>query len=103
MSIDPILLQGIRNIKPQFPGARFFVFGSRARGEPREDSDLDIYVVFQEFEENPFEVLYRVRRALHGELNIALDVLVSDEKRFAEDSAVPWTIESTVVAEGIAV
>jgi len=40
--MDESLLKGIRNVKPQFPGARFFVFGSRARGEHREESTLEL-------------------------------------------------------------
>jgi predicted nucleotidyltransferase len=101
--VNPNLLRGIRNVKPQFPDARFIVFGSRSRGDAREDSDLDIYVIFPELNEDPFEILYRVRRALHAELDIPLDVLISDEKRFAEDSLMPWAIENTVRVEGLAV
>lgn len=36
--IDERIREGIERVKPQFPGARFFVFGSRARGEARWDS-----------------------------------------------------------------
>jgi hypothetical protein len=32
-NVNSYLFRGIRNVKPQFPDARFIVFGSRSRGD----------------------------------------------------------------------
>ena len=97
------ILSGIRKVKEQFPLATFYVFGSRARGDARPDSDLDVYVVVPELLEDPFELLYRLRRSLHAEIDLPLDVLLCDEARFRGRSGINWTMEHTVAREGVAV
>ncbi len=101
--MDERILHCIRNVKKQFPNARFIVFGSHARGEALKDSDLDLYVVFPEILEDPFEIIHRIRRAIHEEINLPLDVLVADEKRFEERAALLWTLERITMTDGIVV
>jgi len=98
------ILTAIRQVKPAFPGARFILFGSRARGDVvRPDSDLDVYVVFPEAVTDPFEMIYQIRTALHAKLDLALDVLVADRARFEQRAMVSSTLEHTVRLEGLTV
>ncbi len=99
------ILAAIRRVKPQFPGARFILFGSRARAVEavRPDSDLDVYVVFPELIADPFELIYQIRTALHAQLDLALDVLVADRARFERRAAAGPTLEHTVQLEGVTV
>ena len=101
--MDDSIRSGINRIKPLFPGARFIVFGSRARGTARDDSDLDLYAVFPAILEDPFDVIHEIRKALHRELDLALDVVVADDEKFRESATHPWSLESVVAAEGITV
>ena len=101
--LDETILAGIRKVKPLFPGATFYVFGSRARGDARPDSDLDVYVVFREGKENFWDLYVQISKALHNELDYAFDILVSDERRFKDRDRLKWSIEHTVGTEGIVV
>src|SRR2546428_5682565 len=64
------------------PGATVIVFGSCARGETTEDSDLDVLVVEPEVTDQ-WEEMVRLRRAMRP-LRLAADVLVRSEEHTSE-------------------
>jgi predicted nucleotidyltransferase len=61
---------------------KIILFGSYARGEAREDSDLDFLVVEEEVESRRNEMV-RLRRVL-SPLRIPVDILVTTERIFRE-------------------
>ena len=72
------------------PGATVILFGSYARGDFTEESDVDFLVV----EQNPpvyREEAVRLRAALRP-LRIPVDVLVTDEDTFATRADTPGTV-----------
>jgi len=62
--------------------SKVILFGSYARGEATEDSDLDLMVVEPEVA-NRAKEMARLRRAV-GKFNIGVDVLVYSEAEFEE-------------------
>ncbi|NWG30604.1 MAG: nucleotidyltransferase domain-containing protein [Rhodocyclaceae bacterium] len=60
--------------------ARVIVFGSYARGDARDDSDLDLIVVEKEVADHTREYL-RLRDAI-GNLGIGVDLLLYPEAEF---------------------
>ena len=68
---------------------RIILFGSHARGEAQENSDIDLLVVMQEVASRRDEIL-RIRAALVP-LGISVDVLVASDADYAKWSEAPST------------
>ena len=60
--------------------ARIIVFGSYARGDANEDSDLDLLVVEQQIADHTCEYL-RLREAV-GSVGVGVDLLLLSEPEF---------------------
>lgn len=80
------------------PGATVIVFGSCARGESNENSDLDVLVVEPEVTDL-WEEMVRLRDALDP-LSIPADVLVVSQKTFDYWADTPNTILYEVARGG---
>lgn len=70
-----------------------FLFGSRATGTHRPDSDYDILIVVKEAKLSRWDNMARARELLF-DLDISADVFVYSEKEFEE-----WKNELNSVAE----
>jgi len=93
LSSDP-LLTGIRNkLTATFHPNRMFLFGSRASGSNRSDSDYDILLVVKENSVSRWDNMQKAREALF-DLDISADVFVYSEKEFDE-----WKNELNSIAE----
>jgi predicted nucleotidyltransferase len=82
---------------------RVILFGSYARGEANEDSDLDLMVVEKDLADVGEEMV-RLRSAV-GCIGIGVDVLVYSEKEFAKrrewcSSPVYWAVREGKVLYG---
>ncbi len=80
------------------PGSRVIVFGSQARGDAREDSDLDLLVIEPEVR-NRFDEMARLG-ALLGRQLIPADVVVMSDEAFEQERAQPNTLAWRAVHEG---
>lgn len=80
------------------PGSTVIVFGSCARGDADEDSDLDVLVVEPEVTSRLDEMV-RLRDVLRP-LGIPADVLVVSKKTFEDWADTPNTIVYEAAQEG---
>lgn len=78
--------------------AKVILFGSYARGEATEGSDLDFLVIEREVEDRTAESV-RLRRALRG-LGAPVDVIVVDEALAQRRAKVRGTIVDRALREG---
>jgi uncharacterized protein len=78
--------------------ARVVLFGSRARGDAREDSDLD-FLVIEEHLDSKLSEMVRLRDALPP-LAVPVDVVVVSEEEVARRSPVPSTLVHRALRAG---
>lgn len=79
---------------------RIYLFGSFAYGNPREDSDFDIYIVLSDESERPLKAVQKVNMALARMDIRSVDILADTSSRFYEKSKSP-TLERTIVKKGV--
>jgi len=90
--------QAVELLRQAAPGSTIIVFGSCARGEITEDSDLDVLVV-EPTVTSRHEEMVRLRKVLRP-LGIPADVLVASKDTFDYWSDTPNTIYYEVAREG---
>lgn len=78
--------------------ARVILFGSYARGDADEGSDLDLLVIEDEVQDKVAEYV-RLHRAI-GPIGVGVDVVVFSRDEFARRSQVRGTLPYWAVKEG---
>ncbi len=79
---------------------QIILFGSRAWGHPREDSDYDLFVVVPEGGIDALHLAVKAHECL-SDLGISKDVLVSTRERFDRFSRVPASLEAKIRSRGL--
>jgi uncharacterized protein len=97
--IDKKLEEIVGVLKSEFMPVRLFLFGSRASGKARPDSDYDFVLVVPENTKARWENMEKARHLLHEKCNISADVFVYSQKEFDgwqnEFSSIPETAKNT--------
>lgn len=81
--------------------AKVVLFGSGARGDATEHSDLDFLVIEQEVDDGIAEAV-RLRREL-GDIGVPVDIVVIDETLAARRAKVPGSMVHHALHEGFVV
>lgn len=93
-------LEGTRDIRAS--GARFVLFGSRARHDWRPDSDYDILVVLPRRDRELKSRLYDAVVDELSETGRLISLKVFDQATYDRLSAIPTPFMANVMKEGIA-
>jgi predicted nucleotidyltransferase len=89
----------VRRLTSAIQPQKIILFGSRAQGAARLDSDIDLLVIVDSDQPR-----YRRASALYGLLSdivVPMDILVYTPQEVAEWSAVPQAFVTTAVREGV--
>jgi uncharacterized protein len=76
-----------------------YLFGSYAWGEPTEDSDIDLYILFKKSTDINFDLKKRGNRQLAG-IGFAVDFLLNYQVDFNKRAKHPSTLERKIKTEG---
>lgn len=97
---DPILNEIVSRLSKEFHPSKMYLFGSRANGTARPDSDYDLVLVVKEITSGRFERMKRARRALEG-LDVIADVFVYTQSEFDDWKDELSSIPETAFHEGL--
>ena len=97
-SVDEIVEEMTRRIVARFDPLQVILFGSRARGDAHEDSDVDLLVVFPHVE-NSRTMAVAIRSELRG-LGVAKDIVVTTPHEIATYSKLIGTVLEPALREG---
>jgi uncharacterized protein len=95
---EKTIAEAVELLRSAAPGATIIVFGSCARGEIDENSDLDVLVV-EPVVIDQWEEMVRLRRAMRP-VRLAADVIVVSQKTFDKWADTPNTILYEAAHEG---
>jgi predicted nucleotidyltransferase len=99
ITTEDILPQIVRRLVEEFDPEEIILFGSRAWGQPRPDSDYDLLIIVSDAHEQP------TRRATRGYLRlrgvpVPADLVVSTRAEFDRYRRVPASLEATILERG---
>jgi predicted nucleotidyltransferase len=98
MNDEALIEEAGRRLADAAPGARVILFGSRARGEGRSDSDLDLLVIEPDLKSRRAEFV-RLRQAL-GDLGVPVDLIVVPASHVDEWGHFEGTMLNDALREG---
>ncbi len=98
---EDVLVEIVQRLVTEFNPEQIMLFGSRAWGQPRPDSDYDLFVIVNESESEtlPLKSAVRAHACLRG-LGISKDVIVCTRQRFDRFSRVPASLEAKIRNQG---
>jgi predicted nucleotidyltransferase len=98
MTEEALIEEAGRRLSAAAPDADVILFGSRARGESRPGSDLDLLVIEPEFNRRG-EEYGRLRKELRG-LDVAIDLVIYRKDEAEKWSNVPGSFLHRALGEG---
>lgn len=96
---EDVLSEIVRRLVAEFDPEEIILFGSRAWGEPRPDSDYDLFVIVSASQERPIQRMRRASQCL-GEIDASTDVLVKTQGEVDRFRAVYASLEAEVLERG---
>jgi uncharacterized protein len=99
MNPEDLIGEVTRRLAAAAPDAKVVLFGSRARGDERPNSDLDLLVIKDGDIDNPRAEAARLRRELRG-LGVGLDLLVISSTYVEEWGHLKGSLVNTALSEG---
>ena len=99
-TMEPHLLEEMkRRVIEEIRPSKIYLFGSHAWGHPREDSDVDIFLVVPRLDHSRSELLTRAYRCIR-ELRMPAEFVVKTEEEMTRFASVPASLIHKVLKRG---
>jgi predicted nucleotidyltransferase len=95
---EALIEEAERRLRAAAPDADLILFGSRARGGSRADSDLDLLIIEPDFDRRG-EEYGRLRKELRG-LGVAVDLVIYRRREADQRRDVPGSFLHRILGEG---
>jgi predicted nucleotidyltransferase len=89
-------------VHQRFPGARIWVFGSRARGTASWDSDFDTCIVLDRVDKEILRWIRDIAWEIGFENGLVITTVVLDSEQFERGPMSESTLVGNILQEGIA-
>jgi predicted nucleotidyltransferase len=99
ISADEMLQTATDRLVAEFRPEEIYLFGSRAWGVPRSDSDVDLMVIVEHSDERPIRRDQRAQKCL-GRLELSADVLVRTRREVERVRNVEGSLTGDVLRNG---
>ena len=96
---DPLVERVVRRIARSVKPERVILFGSRASGQPRQDSDIDLVVVYSG-SKTKREVQVGIHK-LFANPDFSMDVFVLTPEELESQRSIPNTLAREVSERGV--
>jgi uncharacterized protein len=91
----------VRAVSAAVKPKKIILFGSKARGDDRPDSDTDLCVIVDKIEGSFFRASADIHRRLFEVAPDAYDVILFEEGRYEDRRTFRSTFEHTISQEGV--
>ena len=98
-SAEDLLQTATERLVTEFQPEEIYLFGSRAWGVPRRDSDVDLMVIIPHSDERPIRRDQRAQKCL-GRLDLSADVLVRTRREVERVRNIEGTLTAEVLRNG---
>ncbi|MBN2488709.1 MAG: nucleotidyltransferase domain-containing protein [Methanosarcinaceae archaeon] len=99
MITNSTIKEAVKRLKEAASPAKIILFGSYARGEAHEDSDLDFLVIEYSVADPRYEMV-RLRDVLRP-MRLPVDIIVTSVDKIRDWGSLPGTILYEAIEEGI--
>ncbi len=89
------------SIAVKFSTNKIFLFGSYAYGKPQPGSDLDFCILTDLGNKRKIKLIRDIRKEISLNFQIAIDILLYDNKEFNERAIHQNTLEYKILKQGI--
>lgn len=93
----------IQTIRESVPLQKIYLFGSFARGNPHDSSDLDLCILTDELKGRKIDTIRKIRRSLVKDVSMPIDLLIYTSNEFNERAKLSSTFEHQILKEGVLV
>ena len=97
-----VLTELTARIRERFPGARVWVYGSRARGTAAWDSDFDVCIVLQQVDQEIDRWIRDMAWEVGFENDRVITTVVMDQEEFEHGPMSESTLVGNILQEGVA-